>query len=47
MTERLYLVDATIQDFDAVVVAVDQDRIELDRTAFTQREAANLTIRAS
>ena len=34
MTERLYLVDATIHDFDAVVVAVDQDRIELDRTAF-------------
>ena len=34
MTERLYLLDATIQDFDAVVVTVDQDRIELDRTAF-------------
>jgi len=34
MTELLYLRDAYLQDFDATVVAVDGDRIALDRTAF-------------
>ena len=34
MTEKLYLVDATIQQFEAVVVAIHEDQIELDRTAF-------------
>ena len=34
MTEKLYLVDTTIRSFDALVVAVEQDRVELDRTAF-------------
>ena len=34
MTDRLYLRDADLRSFEAVVVAVDDDRIELDRTAF-------------
>ncbi len=34
MTARLYLRDADLRSFEAVVVAVDNDRIELDRTAF-------------
>ena len=34
MTDRLYLRDADLRSFQAVVVAVDDDRIELDRTAF-------------
>ena len=34
MTEKLYLVDTTIRSFDALVVAVEEDRVELDRTAF-------------
>ncbi len=34
MTEKLYLVDATIQQFDAVVLAINEDQIELDKTAF-------------
>ena len=34
MTEKLYLVDTTIRSFDALVVAVEQDRVELDKTAF-------------
>ncbi len=34
MTEKLYLVDATIRQFDAVVLAVNEDQIELDKTAF-------------
>ena len=34
MTDRLYLVDADLRTFDATVVSVDGDRVELDRTAF-------------
>jgi misacylated tRNA(Ala) deacylase len=34
VTEKLYLVDATIQQFDAVVLAINEDQIELDKTAF-------------
>ena len=34
MTDRLYLRDADLRSFEAVVVAVDGDRVELDRTAF-------------
>ena len=34
MTDRLYLHDADLRAFDATVVAVDDDRVELDRTAF-------------
>ncbi len=34
MTERLYLHDAMLRSFEAQVMAVDDDRIELDRTAF-------------
>jgi misacylated tRNA(Ala) deacylase len=36
MTELLYLRDAELRDFDATVVAVDEDgrRVALDRTAF-------------
>ena len=34
MTERLYLRDAELRSFEAEVVAVDGDRIELNRTAF-------------
>ena len=34
MTEKLYLVDATIRQFDAVVLATNEDQIELDKTAF-------------
>ena len=34
MTEKLYLVDATIRSFDALVVAVEQDRVELAKTEF-------------
>ncbi len=34
MTEKLYLRDADLRSFDAVVVDVDADRVELDRTAF-------------
>ena len=34
MTERLYLHDAMLRSFEAQVVGVDDDRIELDRTAF-------------
>ena len=34
MTDRLYLRDAELRTFDATVVAVDDDRVELDRTAF-------------
>jgi len=34
MTDRLYLRDADLRSFEAVVVAVDGGRIELDRTAF-------------
>jgi len=34
MTDRLYLRDADLRSFKAVVVAVDGDRVELDRTAF-------------
>lgn len=33
-TELLYLRDATLREFDATVVAVDGDRVALDRTAF-------------
>ena len=34
MTEKLYLVDTTIRSFDALVVAVEQDRVELAKTEF-------------
>ena len=34
MTDRLYLRDADLRSFVATVVAVDGDRVELDRTAF-------------
>jgi len=34
MTDRLYLRDAELRSFEAVVVSVDDDRVELDRTAF-------------
>jgi len=34
MTDRLYLRDADLRSFEAAVVAVDGDRVELDRTAF-------------
>ncbi len=34
MTERLYLRDADLRSFDAVVTSLDDDRVELDRTAF-------------
>ena len=34
MPDRLYLHDADLRAFDATVVAVDDDRVELDRTAF-------------
>jgi misacylated tRNA(Ala) deacylase len=34
VTDRLYLVDADLRTFDATVVSVDGDRVELDRTAF-------------
>jgi len=34
MTELLYYADAYIQEFDAVVTAVEEDRVALDRTAF-------------
>jgi len=34
VTDRLYLRDADLRSFDATVVAVDGDRVELDRTAF-------------
>ncbi len=33
-TELLYLRDAYLRDFDAIIVAVDGDRVALDRTAF-------------
>src|SRR5437868_2140181 len=34
MTDLLYLRDAYLREFDAVVVAVDGSRVALDRTAF-------------
>ena len=34
MTVRLYLRDADLRTFDATVMSVDGDRVELDRTAF-------------
>ena len=34
MTDRLYLTDVDLRSFDATVVSVDGDRVELDRTAF-------------
>ena len=34
MTDRLYLSDADLRSFGATVVAVDEGRVELDRTAF-------------
>jgi Ser-tRNA(Ala) deacylase AlaX len=34
MTHLLYYDDAYIQEFDATVVAVEGDRVALDRTAF-------------
>lgn len=34
MTEKLYLRDAHMRSFEAAVVAVDGERVELDRTAF-------------
>jgi len=34
VTDRLYLRDADLRSFVATVVAVDGDRVELDRTAF-------------
>ena len=34
MTERLYLHDAMLRSFEAQVLSIDGDRIELDRTAF-------------
>ena len=34
MTERLYLRDADLRNFTALVISHDGDRIELDRTAF-------------
>jgi misacylated tRNA(Ala) deacylase len=34
MTELLYLRDAELREFNATVVAVDGDRVALDRTAF-------------
>ncbi len=34
MTEQLYQTDSYLQDFDAVVVAVDGQAVALDRTAF-------------
>ena len=34
MTEQLYLHDAYATEFDAVVTAVDGDRVALDRTLF-------------
>ncbi|HJM27188.1 MAG TPA: alanine--tRNA ligase-related protein, partial [Acidimicrobiales bacterium] len=34
MTDRLYLRDADLRSFEATVVSVDEDMVELDRTAF-------------
>lgn len=34
MTDRLYLRDAELRAFDATVVSVDDEMVELDRTAF-------------
>ena len=34
MTDRLYLRDADLRSFEAAVVSVDDDRVELDQTAF-------------
>ncbi|MED5362491.1 MAG: alanyl-tRNA editing protein, partial [Actinomycetota bacterium] len=34
MTEKLYLADAALQTFDATVQSVDDNLVELDRTAF-------------
>ena len=34
MTDRLYLRDADLRAFDATVVSVDDEMVELDRTAF-------------
>jgi len=34
VTEKLYLVDVSIESFDATVQSVEEDRVELDQTAF-------------
>ena len=34
MTKKLYLNNAEIRSFEAVVIEVDDSRIELDQTAF-------------
>ena len=34
MTEKLYLADADLRIFDATVQAVNDDLVELDKTAF-------------
>ena len=34
MTEKLYLADGSIVNFDATIQAVEENRVELDRTAF-------------
>ena len=34
MTQLLYYQDAYLREFDAVIAAVDGDRVALDRTAF-------------
>ena len=34
MTEKLYLRDVSIESFDAIVQSVEENRVELDQTAF-------------
>ncbi len=34
VTEKLYLADGSIDNFDATIQTVDENRVELDRTAF-------------
>ena len=34
VTEKLYLADVSIESFDATVQSVEENRVELDRTAF-------------
>ena len=34
MTEKLYLNNADLRSFEAIVTDVDESRIELDKTAF-------------
>ena len=34
VTDRLYLQDAYLYDFEATVIDIQENRVELDRTAF-------------